>query len=147
MKKIVATELKNNFDSLMAILTPFVDSVEVSEPVGDDESEVVKTYEVAEWKKGIHRVGSGFYGYSDLIELVAKRKYNEHGYCLGYMFDSLHTIQLRLIVSNGYGRMYCNKPIGHVIVEVCANNRWTDYDMTKDADKVAFADYMNSLIK
>lgn len=147
MKKIEFTDLKNNLDCLVSVLTPFVDKVEVSEPIGDDYSEVVKSYDIAEWKKGFHRVGSTFYGYDDLLEMSAKFKYNEHGMCIGSYFDGLQCIQLRFIVSNGYGRMYCNRAVGHIIVEVCRNNRWTEYDMTNDTDKMSLANFLNDLVK
>lgn len=144
MKRINASDLKNDFESLITVLTPFVDEVEVSEPLGDDASETVATYKLSEWKKGIHRVGNGFYGVDDLIELSPKYKVNEYGKPIGAMFD-IFSIQLRRVLSSGYGTMYRDKPIGSIIVEVCANNRWKDYDMRKENDKIALADYLNSL--
>lgn len=134
-KEIDADSLKNDFDSLMAVLSPMVEQVEVSKPVGDDGSEVDKTYKVSDWKKGVHEVGSGFYGKSDLLELATKRD------------SGVDVIQLRKYTSNGYGAAYNNQPVGHVIVEVMKNNRWHDFDMKKEGDRKALVKFLNNVKK
>lgn len=132
-KTILADSLKNDFSSLMDILSPFIEEVEVSKVSGED-TEVVATYPVSEWKKGVHEVGSGFYGKSDLLELSTK------------VDSGIDMIQLRRYTSNGYGAMYQNQPVGHVIVEVLTND-WKDYDMKSEKDRKALADFLNGLKK
>lgn len=134
-EEINVDSLKNDFDSLMAAFSPMVEQIEVSKSVGDDESEVDKTYKVSEWKKGVHEVGSGFYGKSDLLELATKRD------------SGVDAIQLRKYTSNGYGAAYNNQPIGHVIVEVMKNNQWHNFDMKKEGDRKALVKFLNNAKK
>ena len=126
-------DLRNDFRSLIEIFKPIIAEVEVSEAIGEDESKVVATYSVADWQKGITRVGSGFYGYSELIELAL---YDNNG---GFRY-----MQLRHIVSNGYGAMYRDQSVGNIIVEVMKSYIWSEFDMSKESDRVALANMFNN---
>lgn len=129
---VSADKLKNNFDSIVAEIKPFIDRAEVSKPVGDDESEIEAEFSVENWKDAVQRVGNGFYGFDDLLSLYTKAG------------NKIGVIQLRKVLSDGAGAAYQNRPVGSVIAEVEINNHWKDFDMATEAGRKAFADYLNA---
>jgi hypothetical protein len=109
----IASQLDNNFKSVISAIFPFLKRVVVS----NDKGNLIKTHKIDDWEKGVVKVGNDFYGKSNLLEFDTND-------------DEIDAIQLRKYTSNGRGA-HNDKPVGDVIVEVLKNNNWTEYNMKK----------------